>query len=116
MILRGRQPDAARPAVAAMDSGTFEMNTAAMTAVLTPPPPSRLRPITAVSGTPSSTMPRTIAGAEPAACPPPESLRSAPPNLSMIASPTKKVSAPANRPRATPPLPADVVTASSTSS
>jgi anti-anti-sigma regulatory factor len=84
--------------------------------MLTPPPSRRLKPMTAVSGMPSSTMPRTIAGAEPAACAPPESLRSAPPRRSMTESPTKKVSAPANRPKATPPLPADVVTASSTRS
>src|SRR5688572_28524744 len=116
MILRGLHADLASPEVAAIDSGRLDRNTAAITATLTPLPSRRLRPITAVSGIPSSTIPWTIASGAPAACRPPELLRSAPPIRSIRVSPARKVRAPANRPRATPPSPADVSNASPTSS
>ena len=52
--------------MAAIASGRFERNTAAITATLTPVPSRSPSPITADSGMPSSTIPSTIASAEPA--------------------------------------------------
>ena len=54
-------PEALRPVVADIDSGMLDRNTAATIATPTPPPPSRLMPIAADSGMPSSSAPSTSA-------------------------------------------------------
>lgn len=56
-----RAPDARIPLDDDIDSGRFEMNTAASTATPTEPPSIRVRPITADSGMPSSTAPSSNA-------------------------------------------------------
>ena len=108
MILRDAQPPDRSPVVAAIASGRFDRNTAAITATLTPVPSSSPRPITADSGMPSRTMPSTIASAEPAPAVVRIDLRLSPPIRSISASPTKNISAPAARPEASPPDPAEV--------
>jgi hypothetical protein len=50
--------------LAAIASGRFDTNTPATMAAPTPPPPSKVIPITTDSGIPSSTVPRAIALAE----------------------------------------------------
>ena len=60
------QPDFSSPVVAAIASGRFERNTAAIRATLTPPPSTSVTPITIDSGIPSSTIPSTSASGEPA--------------------------------------------------
>ena len=69
------RPDALSPVVADIDSGMFDRNTAATMATPTPPPPSRLMPIAADSGMPSSRAPSTrampLAAAAPVAAFPP---------------------------------------------
>ena len=115
-IERPDQPLRLRPLVAAIASGRLESVTATRNAALTDPPVTIVRPSTIDSGMPSSTIPRTIAGPEPSAWPPPECLRFAPPIRSTSASPAKKTIDPAKRPRATLPVPPPVVNASSTSS
>ena len=54
-------------------------------------------------GDPSSTVPSTMASAEPFAWPPSASLRSAPPKWSISRSPPKKTAQPANRPATAAP-------------
>ena len=75
--------------------------------MLTPEPSSNPSPITADSGMPSRTIPSTIARAVPAPGARRMLLRSSPPIRSINASPTKKVRAPAESPRARLPVPAD---------
>src|SRR3954451_22570307 len=65
------------------------------------------------SGTPSRTLPSTIASAEPLAWPPSASLRWLPPIRSMSQSPPKKTPQPAETPAMTQPWPDDLSTASS---
>ena len=65
---------------------------------------------------PSSTVPSTIASAEPFACAPPESLRSAPPMRSISQSPPKKTPQPASSPKMIEPWPEVEPIASSTRS
>ena len=86
--------------MAATDSGRLERKTATITAALTPSPDSRPSPITIDSGTPSSTIPSTIARPVPPAWRPWERLRSEPPIRSMSASPAKNARLPANSPAA----------------
>ena len=116
MIRPRFQPPADRPVVAAIASGRFERNTAAITATLTPVPSSKPSPITADSGMPSRTIPSTIARADPAPAVRRIFLRPSPPIRSTSRSPTKNVTAPAESPSATLPLPAEVSNASATSS
>ena len=106
---RVAQPACASPVLAAIASGTFESATAMRKAALTLPLTTTVSPSTIDSGMPSSTMPRTMASAEPAAWRPPECLRSEPPIRSMRESPAKKVRDPAQRPRATASFPAGLV-------
>jgi hypothetical protein len=87
--------------VDAMASGRFDRNTATRTATLTPSPESNPTPSTTDSGIPSSTVPSTMAFGESVCCRPLIDFRAAPPARSMRRSPTKKVSAPANRPSTT---------------
>ena len=103
ITLRPAHPAVTSPVVPATASGRLERKTATRIATLTLPPSTRVSPSTAVSGIPSRTVPSTIAS------PDPDRLLSAR-ALAVLAahpidqaSPTKKVSAPANRPSATPP-------------
>src|SRR6478609_8024055 len=61
MIQPVERPDALSPVVADIDSGMFDRKTAATIATPTPLPPSRLMPIAADSGMPSSSAPSTRA-------------------------------------------------------
>src|SRR5690242_6483126 len=110
------QPERANPLVAAIASGMFESATATKNAALMLPETTIVSPRTSDSGIPSSTMPSTIASADPSACLPDERFRSAPPIRSISTSPTKKTAEPAKRPNATAPLPCRVANASATSS
>src|SRR4029450_12668873 len=60
------------------------------------------RPITIDSGPPSSTVPSTMASAEPLFWPPSASLRSLPPERSISQSPPKKTPPPVKMPAAHP--------------
>ena len=102
--------------LAAMDSATFESATATRNAALTLPSTTIVRPSTSDSGTPSRTVPRTIASGEPSAWRPPECLRSPPPMRSISRSPAQNVTDPANRPSATLLRPPSLSHASCTSS
>ena len=110
------QPPLARPLVAEIDSGRLEMKTAARYAAPTAPPSKIVRPITIDSGTPSSTLPSTMASAEPLAWSPPASLRSPPPRRSISQSPPAKTAQPAKRPPTNAPSPVDFSDASWTRS
>src|SRR6478735_4961842 len=102
----GLRPEAISPADADIDSGMLERKTAASTATPTVPPPTRLIPIAADSGRPSSSAPSTSAAEDAPAAGPFGLLRRCPPRLSMSQSPAKKVSAPALSPSTTASAPA----------
>ena len=86
------RPLAFMPALADMDSGMFERNTATTTGMPTLPPPSRLTPIAADSGIPSSSAPRTRAVEPAPTCGPPIGCFCwLPPRRSIHRSPAKNV-------------------------